>query len=94
MGAKISYILDPEKSAALSVNYSDLEKGIPGKTSFPTPRASADEENRGATFLCPLGRLRTGTHYINFKKVYKNPDTGFENITESWDLTNKMVFWR
>ena len=82
--AKNSYILDPKKSAEFSCNYSDLEKGIPGKTSFPTPRASADEESWGSTLFFPSGPLRSGTHYSNFKKVYKNPDTGFENIMESW----------
>ena len=84
IGSKISYSLDPEKSAALSFNYSDLEKGIPGKTGFPTPLASSDEENWGSTLSCPLGPFLSGTHYSNFTKEYKNPDTGFVNIMESW----------
>lgn len=84
LGSKISYSLDPKKSAVLSFNYSDQEKGIPGKTSFPTPRAFVDEESWGSTLSCPLGPLRSGTHYSNFTKEYKNSDTGFVNNMASW----------
>ena len=90
LSTKLSYGFDQRKSAIFSFDYSQLEKGSPGKTYFPTPRATADEENWGATFLYPLGRLKTGTHYSNFKKEYKNPDTGFLNIMESWAVDEEI----
>ena len=90
LSTKLSYRLDQQKSAMFSFNYSDLEKDVPGKTHFPTPCAMADEENWGATFLYPLSRLKTGTHYSNFKKEYRNPDTGFLNIMESWAVDEEI----
>lgn len=90
LSTKLSCRLDDKKNAVFSFDYSQLEKGIPGKTYFPTPRATGDEENWGATFFCPLGRLNTGTHYSNFEKEYKNPDTGFLNIMESWAVDEKV----
>jgi len=90
LSTKLSYGFDQRKSAIFSFDYSQLEKGSPGKTYFPTPRATADEENWGATFLYPPGRLKTRTHYSNFKKEYKNPDTGFLNIMESWAVDEEI----
>ena len=90
LSTKLSCKLNQQKRAMFSFSYSDLEKGVPGKTHFPTPRAMADEENWGATFLYPLRRLKTGTHYSNFKKEYRNPDTGFLNIMESWAVDEEI----
>ena len=90
LSSMLSCKLNHEKSTTLSFNYSQLEKGIPGKTGFPTPLASGDEESWGATFSYPLCRLKTGTHYSNFRKEYRNPETGFETIMESWAANEEI----
>lgn len=90
ISAKFSYELEENKDIVLSFDYSHLKKGSPGSIFFPTPRAEAEEEHMGFTFLYPLSNVMAETHYTDFKKGYKNPDSGLDNIMESWVLNEKL----
>ncbi|MCK4308139.1 TonB-dependent receptor [candidate division WOR-3 bacterium] len=90
ISTKLSYELEEDKDIILSFDYSHLKKGSSGPIYFPTPRAKAEEEHMGFTFLYPLSSLMAETHYTDFKKGYKNPDSGLDNIMESWILNEKL----
>ena len=90
IGTKLSYELEEDKDIVLSFDYSHLKKGSPGPIYFPTPRAKAKEESMGFTFLYPLSSLMAETHYADFKKGYKNPDSGLDNTMESRVLNEKL----
>ena len=38
----------------------------------------------------PIGGLKSTTHHSAFDKKYNNPDTGLDNIMESWVLDEKL----
>jgi len=90
IGTKLEFNLAEKKNAVLSFDYSHLKKGSPGPIFSPTPRAKAEEEHMGFTFLCPLNSLNTETHYSDFKKGYENPDSGLDNIMKSRVLNEKL----
>jgi len=90
ISTKLSYELEKNKDIILSFDYSHLKKDSPGPIYFPTPRAKAEEEHMGFTFLYPLSSLMAETHYTDFKKGYKNPDSGLDNAMESWVLNEKL----
>ena len=90
ISTKLSYDREENKDIIVSFDYSHLKKGSSGPIYFPTPRAEAEEESIGFTFLCPLSNLMTETHYMDFKKAYNNPDSGLDNIIESQVLNQKF----
>ena len=90
ISAKLSYETEEEKNVVFSSNYSLLKKGSSGSVFSPTPQAKGEEEHMGFTFLYPLKSLMAETHYTDFKKVYKNPESDMENIMDSWILNEKL----
>jgi iron complex outermembrane receptor protein len=90
IGTKLSYKLDQKKNVVFSFDYSQFEKGSPGPTYSPSPRARSREKDWGSTFILPLGQLISTTHYSAFDKRYNNPDTGLDNIMESWVLNERL----
>ncbi len=90
IGTKLSYKLDQKKNVVFSFDYSQFEKGNPGPTYSPSPRARSMEKDWGSTFILPLGRVKSTTHYSAFDKRYNNPDTGLDNIMESWVLNERL----
>ena len=89
-GTKLNYKSDLKKNIVFSVDYSQFEKGSPGPTYSPSPRARSREKDWGSTFVLPLGRVKSTTHYSGFDKRYNNPDTGLDNIMESRVLNERL----
>ena len=90
IGTKLNYNSDQKNNVVLSFDYSQFEKGSPGPTYSPSPRARSREKDWGSTFILPIGGLKSTTHHSAFDKRYNNPDTGLDNIMESWVLDEKL----
>ena len=90
IGTKLSYKFDHEENMVFSFDYSQFEKGSPGPTYSPSPRARSREKDWGSTFILPLGQLKSTTNYSSFDKRYNNPDIGLDNIMESWVLNERL----
>jgi iron complex outermembrane receptor protein len=90
MGIKLNHELDQKRSTSLSFDCSQLKKGSPGRSYSPTPHATAEEKNWGSTFLLSLDKLKSGTHYSEFKRMYEDPDTDMKNSMETWALNEEL----
>ncbi len=90
ISTKFNYRLDEKRNMALSFNYFEYESGSPGRITSPTLHARSEQRNWGSTLLLPLGRLKSKTHYTNFKERYRNPDTGKDNLLQSWTLSEEL----
>lgn len=90
IGAKISYKPSKTNRFDLSLDYSEEDRGMPGRPAFPTPKARTENNTFGSSLLCKIGRSRSGTHFSAFEKEHTNPERNLETILKSWSVKQDL----
>lgn len=95
LSGKISYAAG-DNTFDLTADYAGEERGSPGLTAYPTPRARQDDQSFGTSLLCRIGAWKSGTHWSRSEKEHSNPDrqllTQYESRSFKQDLLLPLDF--
>jgi outer membrane receptor for ferrienterochelin and colicins len=88
---KVNYDLGEEAKLTFSTGYSRQDKGVPGSTSWPTPKVEQDDEKNwfDLTYKLASGENSDITSKIFFNRhwqEYKDPDSFTDDISKNYQL--------